>query len=39
MRQKAEDKPKSLFARFWKWHTNWCPGWKAYQESLAEEEE
>jgi hypothetical protein len=34
MRAKAEEKPNSLIARFWKWHTTWCPGWKAYQESL-----
>jgi hypothetical protein len=35
MRKKAEANPKSLLARIWKWHTTWCPGWKAYQESLA----
>jgi len=32
----SEQKPKSLIARLWKWHTKWCPGWKAYQKSLAE---
>ena len=37
MRQKAESNPKSLMARLWKWHTNWCPGWKAYQAHLAEQ--
>ena len=37
MRLKAEDKPKSLMSRLWKWHTTWCPGWKAYQESLADQ--
>lgn len=36
MRKKAEEKPKSLLARFWRWHTTWCPGWKAYQKALAE---
>jgi hypothetical protein len=35
MRKKAEAKPKSLLARLWRWHTSWCPGWKAYQKSLA----
>ena len=35
MRAKAEEKPKSLMARIWRWHTKWCPGWKAYQEHLA----
>jgi hypothetical protein len=34
MRQKAEQRPNSLMARFWRWHTSWCPGWKAYQEYL-----
>jgi len=34
MRLKAEKNPKSLMARLWKWHTTWCPGWKAYQKSL-----
>ena len=31
---KAEANPKTLMARIWKWHTGWCPGWKAYQKSL-----
>lgn len=35
-RQKAEANPKSFMARLWKWHTGWCPGWKAYQKALAE---
>lgn len=38
LRIKAESKPKSLLARLWRWHTTWCPGWKAYQETLAEQE-
>jgi hypothetical protein len=33
-RQRAEKKPNSILARLWRWHTTWCPGWKAYQESL-----
>jgi hypothetical protein len=32
----AERKPDSLLARIWRWHTTWCPGWKAYQRELAE---
>lgn len=36
MRKKAETNPKSFLARLWKWHTTWCPGWKAYQASLAQ---
>lgn len=35
IRKKAEAKPDSLLARLWRWHTTWCPGWKAYQASLA----
>jgi hypothetical protein len=35
MRRKAEANPGSLWAKIWRWHTSWCPGWKAYQRSLA----
>jgi len=38
LRKKAEAKPKSLMGRLWFWHTKWCPGWKAYQKYLAEQE-
>jgi len=38
MRQNAEINPNSIMSRIWKWHTGWCPGWKAYQEALAEAE-
>ena len=31
----AERKPESLISKLWRWHTKWCPGWKAYQEELA----
>jgi hypothetical protein len=30
--------PKSLVGRLWRWHANWCPGWKAYMNSLPEDE-
>lgn len=36
IRKKAEANPKTLMARLWKWHTTWCPGWKAYQKSLTQ---
>ena len=39
MRQKAEANPQSFMARLWRWHTKWCPGWKAYQARLAEQAE
>ncbi len=35
LRKRAEQKPNSIIARLWRWHTGWCPGWKAYQEALA----
>lgn len=37
MRTKYDDKPKSLIGRFWRWHINFCPGWKGYMNSLGEE--
>lgn len=41
MRTKFEQKPGSFVGRFWRWHINFCPGWKAYFNSLtsAEKEE
>lgn len=33
-RARAESKPKSLLGRLWRWHTGWCPGWKAYIREL-----
>ena len=35
IRKRAEANPKSWLARLWRWHTGWCPGWKAYQRALA----
>jgi len=35
MRLKAEQNPRAFLSRLWKWHTKWCPGWKAYQAELA----
>ena len=34
MRASADANPKALLSRIWRWHTGWCPGWKAYQEHL-----
>jgi hypothetical protein len=36
LRRRAEERPNSLIGRFWRWHTRWCPGWKAYQKWLTE---
>jgi hypothetical protein len=35
IRRRAEAWPNTLLARLWRWHTGWCPGWKAYQRELA----
>ena len=29
--------PKTLLGRFWRWHINFCPGWKAFFTSQSEE--
>jgi hypothetical protein len=39
IRRRAERKPNSILARLWRWHTKWCPGWKAYQAELAAREQ
>lgn len=33
-RAKYDNNPKSFGGRFWRWHINWCPGWKGYMKSL-----
>mgnify|MGYP003313576842 FL=1 len=35
LRAKYEQNPKSLIGRFWRWHINFCPGWKGYFNSLT----
>jgi len=37
IRAKYDAKPKSLIGRFWRWHINFCPGWKKYILSLTNE--
>jgi hypothetical protein len=37
MRRKAEAAPNGFMARLWRWHTRWCPGWKAYQDYLRKQ--
>lgn len=37
MRLRAEKKPNSIISKIWRWHTKWCPGWKAYQKELAQQ--
>ena len=38
-RRRSEAKPDTLLAKIWRWHTRWCPGWKAYQRELAGRED
>jgi len=38
LRGKFDKKPKSLLGRLWRWHINFCPGWKKYFKSLSDEE-
>ena len=37
-RKRSEENPNAILAKLWKWHTGWCPGWRAYQEALAAQE-
>lgn len=39
LRAKHDRKPRSLMGRFWRWHINFCPGWKAYFTSQSKEEQ
>jgi hypothetical protein len=36
-RAKYDNNPKSFLGRLWRWHANWCPGWKSYMTSLRKE--
>jgi hypothetical protein len=36
-RARYDNDPKSFLGRIWRWHANWCPGWKAYMKSLPDE--
>ncbi len=38
IRAKHDEKPKSFTGRFWRWHINFCPGWKNYYNSLDDAE-
>ena len=29
-RASYDKNPKSAKGRFWRWHINWCPGWKNF---------
>jgi hypothetical protein len=38
IRKNYDKDPASLLGRMWKWHIQYCPGWKAYISSLPEQE-
>lgn len=38
LRKQYDTKPKSLVGRIWRWHINFCPGWKSYMKSLPADE-
>jgi hypothetical protein len=37
-RAKYDEKPMSIIGRLWRFHANFCPGWKKYMTSLSDEE-
>ncbi|MBU4315844.1 MAG: hypothetical protein KKF30_01065 [Proteobacteria bacterium] len=37
-RAKYDKKPKSFLGRLWRWHANWCPGWRKYITALPDED-
>ncbi len=37
-RAKYDSNSKSFLGRLWRWHINFCPGWKRYFASLPPEE-
>lgn len=37
MRAKYDKNPRSLVGRFWRWHINFCPGWKSYFTNQSQE--
>ena len=39
IRARYDEKPTSFVGRLWRWHINFCPGWKAYFTSLSPEEQ
>ena len=38
-RARYDKNPQSLLGRFWRWHINFCPGWKGDFTSLPAEEQ
>ncbi|MDX9924740.1 MAG: hypothetical protein RBS48_08245 [Ignavibacteriaceae bacterium] len=38
LRAKYDNNPKSFAGRFWRWHINFCPGWKSFMNTISESE-
>ena len=38
LRARYDQNPRSIIGRLWRWHINWCPGWKRYITSLPDED-
>jgi len=36
-RGRYDSNPNSWLGRLWRWHINFCPGWKKYMETVPEE--
>jgi len=36
-RAKYDKNPKSFSGKMWRWHINWCPGWKGYMKSIPDD--
>jgi len=34
-RKRYDNNRRSLLGRLWRWHADWCPGWKGYMNSLS----
>lgn len=37
-REAYDRNPNSLIGKIWRWHINWCPGWKKYLNSVSADE-
>jgi hypothetical protein len=37
-RARYDERPKSFLGRIWRWHADFCPGWRSYMKSLPDDE-
>ncbi|MCU0233321.1 MAG: hypothetical protein MUE90_04740 [Thermoanaerobaculales bacterium] len=38
LRAKYDANPRSLLGRVWRWHANFCPGWRGHMRSLPDDD-